>query len=164
MFSANSLIRHDANEDATPEVEIKSTEKANGGENSNIRDEGYSGRNDRLKVKGELEMKTVSLAKGGEKLVGFDLEVDDLPKLTDAVVEKENALAVPLPEGQEARKMCSTSEKDFSANSIQQVGREDALEVEIKSPKKENGGENTNTRNEGYNDINMWMRLFGPKT
>ena len=96
MFSANSLIRHDANEDATPEVEIKSTEKANGGENSNIRDEGYSGRNDRLKVKGELEMKTVSLAKGGEKLVGFDLEVDDLPKLTDAVVEKENALAVPL--------------------------------------------------------------------
>ena len=60
--------------------------------------------------------------------------------------------------------MCSTSEKDFSANSIQQVGREDALEVEIKSAKKENGGENTNTRNEGYNDINMWLRLFGPKT
>ena len=90
MLSANSLIRHDANEDATPEVEIKSTEKANGGENSNIRDEGYSGRNDRLKVKGELEMKAVSLAKGGEKLVGFDLELDDLPKLTDAVVEKEN--------------------------------------------------------------------------
>ena len=145
-----------------PEVETKSYEnsKANGGENRNTPDEGYSGRNDKLKVKVELEMEIVSSAKGGEELVGFTLESDDICKLNDTVIEKQNATA----EGQGARKIHSTEKKDFSANSIQQVDQKDAPRVEIKSTKKENGGENRNTPDEGYNDINMWMRLFGPNT
>ena len=159
MFSANSLILH-ANKETAPEVEIKRAENANGGENTNTRGEGYSDRNDKLKD--EMQMQIVLLEKGGEELVGFDLEVDDLPMLSDAVGEKKSALAVSLLEGQEARKMYSTNKKDFSANSIQQVAPEDAPEVEIKSAKKENGGKSRNTIDEGYNDINMWMRLFGP--
>ena len=162
MFSANSPIQQTYQE-AAPEVETKQTEKANCGENRNTRDEGYNGRNHKLKVKVELEMEIVSLAKGGEEFVGFDLQTEDLRKLTDAVIERMSALAVALLEGQEARKMYSTNEKDFSANSSQQVGQEDAPGVEIKNTRKENGGENRNTRDEGYNDINMWMRLFGPK-
>ena len=79
------------------------------------RSSAFSGGNHKLKVKVNWKCKLFLWRMVEKCSLDFHLKADDLPKLTDAVAEKRVHPLVALRK--RPKKMYSTSEKDFFANS-----------------------------------------------